>query len=93
MKNVEINGLQVQVVPLRESEPLDENEQVISLLVETIEAPDIWAASHKIKTIIDKLIPRDSSGRFTCEADVWEVERLQGFALRLLAKEFKAKKK
>lgn len=73
-------------------EELSENELVVSLMIETIEANDIWSASHKIKTIIDKLVTPISSGVYACEDDIWERERLQGFALRLLAKKFKNKK-
>lgn len=59
-----------------------DNEKIIYLMIESIEAENIWAASHKMKHIIMKLsnLPEERN-------------RLEGYALRLLAYKFEKKEK
>ena len=69
-----------------EQNVLDENESVIQTMIEQMNVRDIKSASDEINSIIDTLIPPNSRGIYDCEDDIWEIQRLQGFALRLLTK-------
>jgi hypothetical protein len=70
-------------------ETLDENELIISRFIDSMPSTDIWEAKEEVATMVDQLIPPMSTGIYACEEDVREKNRLNGFALRLLANKVK----